>query len=69
MEYRAVAKMAGDGWIDLPRVNARERSREKLMESLRMGAEDLPAGGAPFEPGAQMITIEVPDPDWAADDL
>ncbi len=70
MKFRAVAKRAGDWWIgwliDLPGVNAQEKTREKLMESLRIGAEDLLAAQVPFEPGVQMTTIEVPDPEWAA---
>jgi hypothetical protein len=45
MEFRAVIKKSGDWWIgwilDLPGVNAQERSKEKLIESLRIGAEDM----------------------------
>ena len=66
MKYRAVAKKAGDWWIgwliDLPGVNAQERTREKLMESLRIGARDLLAAEVPFEPGAQMTTDRDPRP-------
>lgn len=52
--------------IDLPGVNAQERTREKLMESLRIGAEDLLSAEIPLEPGAHMTTIEVPEPNWGA---
>jgi hypothetical protein len=45
MEYRAVVQRTGRWWIgwliDLPGVNAQERTRERLIESLRAGAEDL----------------------------
>lgn len=69
MKYRAITKQV-DGWwigwlIDLPGVNAQERTREELMESLRIGAEDLLSTEIPFESGAHMTTIEVPDPTWA----
>jgi len=43
-----------DGWwigwlLDLPGVNAQERTREELIESLRIGAEDMLAMQAPFD--------------------
>lgn len=63
MEYRAVVKKSGDWWIgwllDLPGVNAQERTREALLESLRIGAEDMLSTNVPFEPGAEMVTVEV----------
>jgi len=69
MKYRAIIKKSGEWWIgwlvDLPGVNAQERTRNELMESLRIGAEDMLATDVSFEPGAQMTTVEVPDPDWA----
>jgi predicted RNase H-like HicB family nuclease len=70
MKYRAIIKKSGDWWIgwlvDLPGVNAQERTREELLESLRIGAEDMLATDVSFEPEAQMITVEVPDPEWAS---
>ena len=70
MRYRAVVKQS-DGWwigwlLDLPGVNAQERTREKLVESLRIGAQDMLATQVPFEPESTMITVEVPDPEWIA---
>jgi predicted RNase H-like HicB family nuclease len=69
MKYRTIIKKTDDWWIgwlvDLPGVNAQERTRDKLLESLMIGAEDILAAEVPFEPGAQMTTIEVPDPSWA----
>ena len=68
MKYRAVMKKTEDWWIgwliDLPGVNAQERSRKKLIESLKIGAEDMLAAEIPFEPDGEMTTIEIPDPQW-----
>jgi len=45
MQFRAVIKKSGDWWIgwlvDVPGVNAQERSKTKLIESLKIGAEDM----------------------------
>ena len=63
MEYRAVVKKSGDWWIgwliDLPGVNAQEKSREEVIESLRIGAEDML--NLPVEAGEEeeLVTIEV----------
>ena len=69
MKYRALIKQANGWWIgwlvDLPGVNAQEKTREKLIESLRIGAEDLLACDVPFEPGAQMTTIDASVGGWA----
>ena len=52
MKYRAVIKKSDDWWIgwliDLPGVNAQEKSRDELLESLRIGAEDMLATDIPF---------------------
>lgn len=68
MKYRAMIKKT-DGWwigwlIDLPGVNAQEKTREKLVESLRIGAEDMLSTDVPFTPDAQLTTIEVANPNW-----
>jgi predicted RNase H-like HicB family nuclease len=68
MKYRAVIKQR-DGWwigwlIDLPGVNAQERTKQKLIESLRMGAQDMLATQVPFEPETSMLLIDVPEPSW-----
>jgi hypothetical protein len=49
----------------LPGVNAQEKTRQELLESLRIGAEDMLATEIPFVPDAQMTTIEVPEPQWS----
>jgi predicted RNase H-like HicB family nuclease len=68
MKFRALIKRSGDWWIgwliDLPGVNAQEKTREELLESLKIGAEDMLATDAPFVPEAQMTMIEVPEPQW-----
>jgi predicted RNase H-like HicB family nuclease len=68
MRLRAVIKQTGDWWIgwlvDIRGVNAQERTREELLESLRIGAEDMLSAEAPFVPEAQMTMIEVPEPSW-----
>jgi predicted RNase H-like HicB family nuclease len=68
MKYRAIVKKAGGWWIgwliDLPGVNAQEKTREQLLESLIIGAQDMLATEVSFEPEAQMTTVEVPDPEW-----
>jgi predicted RNase H-like HicB family nuclease len=63
VEFRAVIKKS-DGWwigwlIDLPGVNAQEKTRDKLLESLKMGAEDMLM--TPFEPEeeAELVTINL----------
>jgi len=50
--------------IYLPGVNAQERTREKLIESLRIGAQEMLATQVPFEPGASRAIIKVPRPEW-----
>lgn len=63
MEYRAVIKRSGGWWIgwliDLPGVNAQEKTREKLIESLKIGAEDMLH--TPVEPRdeEELVKIEV----------
>ena len=69
MKYRAVIKKSGEWWIgwlvDLPGVNAQEKTRRKLIASLTIGAEDMLATEVKFEPEAEMTTVEVHDPVWA----
>jgi len=69
MKYRAVIKKSGDWWIgwliDLPGVNAQEKTKKMVIESLRIGAEDILATELSFDPNTEMATIDVPDPVWA----
>ncbi len=63
MQFRAVIKKNGDWWmgwlVNLPGVNAQEKTREKLLESLRIGAEDIL--NTPFElmREEEIVLIEV----------
>ena len=69
MKYRAVIKRSGEWWIgwliDLPGVNAQEKTKAELIESLRVGAEDMLDTEVPFDPGSEMTTVDIPDPVWA----
>ncbi|MCK4819739.1 type II toxin-antitoxin system HicB family antitoxin [bacterium] len=68
MKYRAVIKKSGEWWIgwliDLPGVNAQEKTQKELLKSLVVGAQDMLATEVPFEPGLKMTTVNVPDPKW-----
>ncbi len=70
MKYRAIVKQS-DGWwigwlVDLPGVNAQERTKNKLLESLRIGAEDMLATEIPYEDNVLMTSITIPTPERAA---
>jgi predicted RNase H-like HicB family nuclease len=63
MQFRAIIKKS-DGWwigwlIDLPGVNAQEKTKKKLLESLKIGADDMLS--TPFDPTGQeeLVKIEV----------
>jgi len=70
MKYRAVVKQSEGWWIgwllDLPGVNAQEKTLEALMESLRIGAEEMLATEVPFEAQGMMVVVEVPEPEFVA---
>ncbi|MBI4267077.1 MAG: type II toxin-antitoxin system HicB family antitoxin [Chloroflexi bacterium] len=63
MEYRAVIKKSGGWWIgwlvDLPGVNAQERTKKELIKSLKIGVEDMLK--TPVEPKneEELVKIEV----------
>jgi predicted RNase H-like HicB family nuclease len=71
VKYRAVVKQSGDWWVgwltDLPGVNAQEKTRAGVIESLKIGAREMLETGVPFRPGASMTIIDVPDPEWMAE--
>jgi len=68
MKYRAVIKKSEGWWIgwliDLPGVNAQEKTREEVLKSLAIGAQDMLATQVPFEMG-ELTTIDIPEPEWA----
>lgn len=63
MKFRAVIKKRDDWWIgwlvDLPGVNAQEKTREKLVESLRIGAEDMLQAPVELDNEEELIAIQV----------
>ncbi len=63
MKYKAVIKKDGDWWVgwlvDMPGVNAQERTYEDLIESLKIGAEDMLALEPEVPEDARLETIEV----------
>lgn len=63
MEFRAVIKKSNDWWIgwlvDLPGVNAQERTKEKLIESLKIGAEDMLNTPLSTKDEEELVRIEV----------
>lgn len=69
MKYRAVVKKVDEWWIgwliDLSGVNAQEKTKEELIESLKIGAQEMLATEISFEPDAFMTTISIPDPEWS----
>ena len=69
MKYRAVIKKVDNWWIgwliDLPGVNAQEKTKSELIKSLEIGAQEMLATEINFEPDAFMTTISIPDPNWA----
>jgi predicted RNase H-like HicB family nuclease len=69
VKFRAVIKQT-DGWwigwlVDLPGVNAQEETKEELLESLKVGAQEMLEAEIPFEPGFMMEAIDIPEPEWA----
>jgi predicted RNase H-like HicB family nuclease len=63
MEYRAVIKQSGNWWIgwliDIPGVNAQEKTREELIKSLKVGAEDLLNTSWEPQDKEELVRIEV----------
>jgi len=63
MEYRAIIKKSDEWWIgwvvDLPGVNAQEKTREELIESLKIGAEDMLNTPVEPEDEEELVKIEV----------
>jgi predicted RNase H-like HicB family nuclease len=63
MQYRAVIKKSVDWWIgwliDLPGLNAQEKTKKELLESLKICAKEMLE--IPFEPKdeEELVKIEV----------
>ncbi|MBF0556624.1 MAG: type II toxin-antitoxin system HicB family antitoxin [Nitrospirae bacterium] len=65
MKGRAVIKRTGDWWIgwliDLPGVNAQERTREELIKSLVVGAQDMINLNSELIKDSQVEIIDIPE--------
>ena len=63
VEFRAVVRKSGDWWIgwlvDLPGVNAQERTKQELMESLKIGTKDMLMTPFELEEEGELVTIDV----------
>jgi predicted RNase H-like HicB family nuclease len=63
MAYRAVIKKCDEWWIgwlvDLPGVNAQEKTRKELLLSLKIGAEDLLNTPIEVKDEEELVKIEV----------
>jgi predicted RNase H-like HicB family nuclease len=63
MVYRAIIKKCGEWWIgwlvDLPGVNGQERTRTELLESLKIGAEDMLDTPVEVKGEEELVKIEV----------
>jgi predicted RNase H-like HicB family nuclease len=61
VEFRAVIKRKGEWWIgwlvDLPGVNAQERTKDELLESLKIGAEDMIE--TPYQPKKEEELVRI----------
>jgi predicted RNase H-like HicB family nuclease len=62
MKYRAIIKQEKGWWIgwlvDFPGVNAQERSREEVIESLKIAAREMRTLKVDLPKNAQLETIE-----------
>jgi predicted RNase H-like HicB family nuclease len=71
MEYHATIEKTQGWWIgwldDLPGVNAQERTQEELLESLKIGAEDLLDLKGIRDPNVVILVTGEPDADSDVD--
>ncbi|MBF0537702.1 MAG: type II toxin-antitoxin system HicB family antitoxin [Nitrospirae bacterium] len=65
MKSRAVIKKSDDWWIgwliDIPGVNAQERTRDELIESLIIGAQDMISINNESIKDGQVEVIDIPE--------
>jgi predicted RNase H-like HicB family nuclease len=63
LEFRAVIKKSDNWWIgwlvDVPGVNGQEKTREQLIKSLKICAEDML--NTPYQPSKEeeLVNVEV----------
>ena len=53
--------------VDLPGVNAQEKTKAEVLKSLKIGAQEMLDTEVTFDPDALMTTVSVPDPEWVAE--
>lgn len=63
MKFQSINKISGR-LLDLPGVNGQERSKERLIESLQIGAKEMLETEVPYESGATMVTVRIDPPSW-----
>jgi predicted RNase H-like HicB family nuclease len=72
MKYQAEVELTEGWWIgrlvDLPGVNAQERTFEELLESLRIGAEDLLDVKGLSDPNVEILPPPISITRFASDD-
>lgn len=63
MNYHAHIEQDGEWWVgwlvDLPGVNAQEKTREELIESLKIGARDMLGYLAEKSQQPDLVTVEM----------
>jgi predicted RNase H-like HicB family nuclease len=64
MKYRALIKKC-DGWwigwlVDVPGINAQEKTRKKLLESLTTCAEEMLNSPVELKETEELVKIEIP---------
>ena len=63
MKLRAIIKQENGWWIgwlaDMPGANAQESTREELLESLKIGFEDMLATKVELPPKSELVPITV----------
>ena len=64
MQYRALIKKSEGWWIgwlvDIPGVNAQEKTKKKLLESLTACAEEILSMPVELKETEELVKIEIP---------
>ena len=67
MKYRAVIQKVDDWWIgwliDIPGVNAQEKTYSELINSLKIGAEDMFALEPKIDENTRLEFVDIPLPE------
>ena len=64
MQYRALIKKSEGWWIgwlvDIPGINAQEKTRKKLLASLTVCAEEMLTTKVELKEAEELVKIEIP---------